>query len=889
MAKRAWIGSTQYTRTYSDIRGVELGGSGAEVSRGRLAYAENLYRDYDGEDGSLLESIPGYRRISSLGAKIHKLMLHRTAENGEYLIIHSGTKLFRQRIDQIGQFQPVTICSGLPERECAHFSYGGCLYIIADETIVRVNRNGSADMLDEDGEDIYIPILSYNGVKHEQKNLLTRKYRACFLLPRPDEYSLGTPGLRFKIIDKELGTCAVSGMDAKYDKAIYVPAYANIGGTKYRVTEVAERAFYFCTAATEIHIGEGVEKIGRYAFEYCTSATRITLPDTVAVIGDAAFNNCQAMTDLYIGSGLRSLGSSQFVGCKALERVHYAGTKEQAQIIEGFDSTKELERVYSDPFGRHTLLLPFPDRSEGASSVKINGEEVSFGGLVVDGQIKGAVVHVHTDWSSPVEIEMTATLVSDKYDFGQDGEYHGRAAIHASRVAEVFDNRVFLSGSSVLPNTVFYSSIERAGRENPLYFGAESFFSDGVGAYPVSALLSVNDSLAVFKKGDDGSGSIFYHTPYETSDDYLPKIYPRSYVHSGISAVGGALSFMDDPVFLARDGVYALDKKTINYDRNVVCRSHNVNYDLQKEDLSRAKLTEWCGYLVVLIGDRAYLADSRATFKHRTGGVEYEWFMLKGLCSRKGGREVFRFDSREIGNIYAYEKPGEIYDGTIFSTEIEGEQILYAVIDRVRYSISLSGEMTGGEVFMPTAILGSDKLLFFGTEEGALMLFNNDKRGVPPDDIAEAEDFDAEEYREVMGARIHPSFYSFEQRAVRYALKTAYDNCDLPHLVKSTVKHSLVLRCKTCSGATLRCEVGTESSSYGELTSFSGSRISFAEMDLSTLSLSPADYHTLPIAEKERGWVEKQIAVFSEGFASPIGISAIAYRYRVDGRVKRDR
>ena len=81
--------------------------------------------------------------------------------------------------------------------------------------------------------------------------------------------------------------------------------------------------------------------------------------------------------------------------------------------------------------------------------------------------------------------------------------------------------------------------------------------------------------------------------------------------------------------------------------------------------------------------------------------------------------------------------------------------------------------------------------------------------------------------------------------------------------------------------------VGTESSDYSEVTSFPGGKISFAEMDLASLSLSPADYHTLPIAEKEKRWIEKQITVYSEGYASPIGISAIAYRYTVEGKVKR--
>jgi hypothetical protein len=102
----------------------------------------------------------------------------------------------------------------------------------------------------------------------------------------------------------------------------------------------------------------------------------------------------------------------------------------------------------------------------------------------------------------------------------------------------------------------------------------------------------------------------------------MPKIYPVEYVHSGIGAIGGAVSFLDDPVFLSRGGLMALTQKAINYERSVSHRSHNVNLDLLKQDLAHASMTEWLGYLVIGAGDTAYLADSRALFKHQSGSYE---------------------------------------------------------------------------------------------------------------------------------------------------------------------------------------------------------------------------------------------------------------------------
>jgi hypothetical protein len=82
------------------------------------------------------------------------------------------------------------------------------------------------------------------------------------------------------------------------------------------------------------------------------------------------------------------------------------------------------------------------------------------------------------------------------------------------------------------------------------------------------------------------------------------------------------------------------------------------------------------------------------------------------------------------------------------------------------------------------------------------------------------------------------------------------------------------------------CEVGTDSSSYKELCCFPGTPISFSDMNFEKASLSPAESFTVPISEKEKGWVEKQITLYSKDFNAPIGIYNIAYRFRVTGRVK---
>jgi hypothetical protein len=308
----------------------------------------------------------------------------------------------------------------------------------------------------------------------------------------------------------------------------------------------------------------------------------------------------------------------------------------------------------------------------------------------------------------------------------RDGEISGKDAIFGCTVAESFDGRIFLSGNPKLPNTVFYSSRDLTGRNNPLYFGVLNYFNDGIGGFGVESMLAAGDSLAVFKSGDDGGGSSYYHTPKETGIVIMPKVYPVTYVHSGISAIGPSISFFDDPIFLSTLGVTALDKKAINLERSIATRSHNVNPRLLSENLKEAEMTKWLGYLVLLTGERIYLADSRETFSHSTGNVEYEWYFLSGIGSFSGGDTVYRFSNYAPEGFYVHERVGEVCSGEVYGTMENVVTVLYVEIDGKRYTVTSMEERVGG-VFSPATCVHSPdgELLLFGTESGDVCIFNN--------------------------------------------------------------------------------------------------------------------------------------------------------------------
>ena len=62
--------------------------------------------------------------------------------------------------------------------------------------------------------------------------------------------------------------------------------------------------------------------------------------------------------------------------------------------------------------------------------------------------------------------------------------------------------------------------------------------------------------------------------------------------------------------------------------------------------------------------------------------------------------------------------------------------------------------------------------------------------------------------------------------------------------------------------------------------------LDFSAFDLSRLSLSPFGKGSVTLPDPTRGWLEKQVAIYSDAYCSPIAIRRIHYRYKIKGRIK---
>lgn len=894
MAKKRLGKNTEYTVTLGSFSGVDR--DSGNISDTRLSEAINMYRDYDGDGGGVIESIPGYRQLYSFGSKIKRIYRHKTRSNPDVIVVHTEDGIYsfgRSEMDSLSDLRKSgTVSSGTS----SGFSFKDDFYLLDGKTIHILDIYGSLHTLAANDASIYVPTTYINGVEYEQRNLLTDAFLEEYKLEDPYRYATATKELIYTVTDPERRFCSVTGIQNGYTGDVFVPKYATIDATVYEVRSIGERAFQGQHGITSVVIAPGVYSIGDRAFESCSKLKLAALPDSTVEIGEYAFASCGLLEQFYLGGGATYLARTIFNETPMLTTVHYSGSPDEFYKIPDVTAFLNKNVDCFIRYGKIHVTLPIHSPAKAISGVSLSGSFVNFTTVTEDGKISALDI-VFTDGMSNVGkvLLIKGTLGAELSEKGSRKSFlstvtgmseGGFRAITKCTVAVLFDGRIFYSGNPKFPNTVFYTERDSTGENNPLYVGSMNFFNDGLGAYPVTSLLAVRDALAVFKGGDDGGGSIFYHTPLETGDSLVPKAYPVAYVHSGVSAHGPSLSFFDDPVFLSPLGLSALAEKNISYERNVACRSHNVNSDLLKEDLTSASMAVWLGYLAVCTRGRIYLADSRAVFRHETGNIEYEWFILDGIGCYENDARVFKFSSNGAEGYKVHKNPDTPVSGIIYTDYIDGNFFYYTYENDGYYAAYPTDEWSGGDYSPAVTVASCEELLFFGTERGELCVFNNDKRGVAPSSVASAPDFDPEEYKQRMGRRIHEEFYSFDRHAPTYLIKTKSDDCKIPHLSKSTVKGSLVLKCKGYAGNKMHLEVETDSGGYREIASFTGGGVDFSSFDFSALSFGPGEYSSIPFSEREKNWVEKQITVKSSEFASPIGILSISYRFTVKGNIK---
>ena len=89
----------------------------------------------------------------------------------------------------------------------------------------------------------------------------------------------------------------------------------------YTVTQIGERAFFFCTRLNYIKLPPTIKIIKSNAFCRCDWLKSIDIPQGVTEIGRDAFMNCYSLSKINIPNGVKIIGSSAFSFCEKLNQI----------------------------------------------------------------------------------------------------------------------------------------------------------------------------------------------------------------------------------------------------------------------------------------------------------------------------------------------------------------------------------------------------------------------------------------------------------------------------------------------------------------------------------------------------------------------------------------
>lgn len=222
----------------------------------------------------------------------------------------------------------------------------------------------------------------------------------------------------------------------------------------------------------------------------------------------------------------------------------------------------------------------------------------------------------------------------------------------------VFDRRLFYTGNPDYPNAVFHSQLNV-----PNYVSDLAYYQDGTDESDIKAMVVGNNILWVFKEPSQEKDTIFYHTA--TTDTY-GRVYPNFQGNISTGCISDAINYKDDIVFLSQTGLEGISSNDIASQQLLSHKSSLIDNKMTNENnYNLSMMTEWNGYLLILVNSHIYLGDIRQIYQS-VNGYEYEWYYWELENAQATILKEYK------GNLYIGAEDGSIFivEGTNDNGEI---------------------------------------------------------------------------------------------------------------------------------------------------------------------------------------------------------------------------
>lgn len=428
----------------------------------------------------------------------------------------------------------------------------------------------------------------------------------------------------------------------------------------------------------------------------------------------------------------------------------------------------------------------------------------------------------------------------------------------------VFDRRLFFTGNPDFPNAIFHSQLN-----TPNYVSDLAYYQDGTDESAVKQMVVGNNVLWVFKEPSQEKDTIFYHTA--TTDTY-GRVYPNFQGNISTGCISDAINYKDDVVFISSNGLEGISSANIESQQLLSHKSSLIDNKLiNEEDLDKAVMAEWNGYLLICINSHIYLGDIRQLWQG-INGYEYEWYYWDlgiHITELKEYRGNLYFGT-DKGGIYVLGGTNDNVDEThiALETEIETNRIY---IENAWTDLSVGTYVRIGKTpYFDQIIARNRQITEISTE-----VIGNVKRYIVT--------FDGSPVKIAVG-----DFICREDGIINSYWTTPMDNFGYGNRYKTTNKRGGVAKIKTIPNAKIKIAERTNKLPVDKnIKEYASSGFDYSDFDYSNFAYTTTVNSNIVYKIKEKKWVELQLKFYTDELDRPFGIYDAILETFIGGYVKR--
>ena len=409
---------------------------------------------------------------------------------------------------------------------------------------------------------------------------------------------------------------------------------------------------------------------GTKLYEWHEDNNRIELYDGMNDVRSTAFQNDKK---LYILDGKTYLVYGEFDGAYAVKKVSDIATVPMCFLAMHPDGTGGTKRhdinVLTNKRTHSYIVMPIvdvevPEEGEEGTETETITEVTDFHLTADDSMALAAdavtarVLGADGKWVDKVEgtdftvdrekgiitfaeaIGVTPATGVDNVEitFAVDSEENTADLINKCSIAVQYGyngatDRVFVAGNPDAVNFHYWSDIN-----DPTYFPALNYAYLGQDSSAIMGYSIIGDALAVHKEDNEQDQTIFLvRGIYDETNGY------NFAVTSSVAGVGAISKYCfkrlgTEPMFLSRQGVYAVTTQYLTAEKYAQNRSYYVDSKLtNEENLSEAVAIEYNGYYYLCVNGHVYVADGRQKNYEKNvpqSEYQYEWYYLTNIDAR---------------------------------------------------------------------------------------------------------------------------------------------------------------------------------------------------------------------------------------------------------------